>query len=98
VQLHHVVAAGTVLATGIMGCWALNVLGLTGDFVLVWRKGAIVMLALFLLLTSVVSCWLLFRVLVWKPAFEYLRPLCSVFFALSLWSVDHREYGSTAVR
>lgn len=70
----------------------MNVLGLTGDFVVAWNTGGIVMLALYLLLTSIVSCWLLFRVLVWKPAYEYLRPLCSVFFALSLWSVDYREY------
>lgn len=76
------------MATGILGCWAINTLGLTGDFVLVWKTQGIILLALYLLATSIVSCWLLFRVLVWKPSYEYLRPLCSVFFALSLWSVD----------
>lgn len=87
-QLHHIVLAGAILATGILGCWAVNMLGLTGDFVLVWKTQGIVLLAVYLLATSIVSCWLLFRVLVWKPSYEYLRPLCSVFLALSLWSVD----------
>lgn len=54
----------------------------------VWRTSGIVMLAFYLLVTSIVSCWLLFRVLVWKPSYEYLRPLCSVVFAISVWSVD----------
>ncbi|CAM9567246.1 unnamed protein product [Ectocarpus sp. 12 AP-2014] len=87
-QLQHIVAAGTILAMGILGCWALNVLGLTGEFMVVWRTSGIVMLAFYLLVTSIVSCWLLFRVLVWKPSYEYLRPLCSVVFAISVWSVD----------
>lgn len=84
-------AAGTILATGIMGCWALNVLGLTGDFAVVLRTSGVVYLAVYVLGTSIVSSWLLFRVLVWKPSHEYLRPLCSAFFALSLWSADYSE-------
>lgn len=91
-QLHHVVGAGATLATGIMGVWALNVLGLTGEFVVVLSTPGVVYLAAYVLVTSIVSCWLLFRVLVWKPSYEYLRPLCSAFFALSLWSVDYSEY------
>ncbi|CAN0079485.1 unnamed protein product, partial [Scytosiphon promiscuus] len=87
-KLHHVALAGTMLAMGTLGCWAVNMLGLTGDFVLVWKTQGIVLLAVYLLAMSIVSCWLLFRVLVWKPSYEYLRPLCSVFLALSLWSVD----------
>eukprot|EP00903_Cladosiphon_okamuranus_P010542 g9972.t1 len=88
-KMQHVVAAGTILATGIMGCWALNVLGLTGEFKLVLSTSGIVFLGAYVLVTSITSCWLLFRVLVWKPSLEYLRPLCSAFFALSLWSVDY---------
>ncbi|CAB1120616.1 unnamed protein product [Ectocarpus sp. CCAP 1310/34] len=84
-QLQHIVAAGTILAMGILGCWALNVLGLTGEFMVVWRTSGIVVLAFYLLTTSIVSCWLLFRVLVWKPSYECLRPLCSVIFAISVW-------------
>lgn len=80
-----------------MGCWALNVLGLTGDFVVVLSTSGIVYLAVYVLATSIVSCWLLFRVLVWKPSYEYLRPLCSTFFALSLWSVDYSEYGTVKI-
>ncbi|CBN75796.1 hypothetical protein Esi_0181_0025 [Ectocarpus siliculosus] len=93
-QLQHIVAAGTILAMGILGCWALNVLGLTGEFMVVWRTSGIVVLAFYLLVTSIVSCWLLFRVLVWKPSYEYLRPLCSVVFAISLWSADLLQRGS----
>lgn len=91
-QLHHVVAAGAILGTGIMGTWALNVQGLTGDFVVTLSTSGIAYLAVYVLATSVVSCWLLFRVLVWKPSTEYLRPLCSAFFAISLWSVDYSEF------
>lgn len=87
-------AAGIILATGIMGCWALNVLGLTGEFVVVLSTSGVVYLAVHVLVTSIVSCWLLFRVLVWKPSYEYLRPLCSALFALSLWSVDYGECGN----
>ncbi|CAM9981754.1 unnamed protein product, partial [Pylaiella littoralis] len=92
-KLHHIIAAGTVLATGVMGCWILNVLSLTGGFVLVWRTSGIMFLAFFTLLVSIVSCWLLFRVLVWKPSYEYLRAVGSGFFAISIWSVDH--FGKT---
>lgn len=91
-KMHHVVASGIILATGIMGCCALNVLGLTGEFTVVLSTSGIVSLGAYVLVTSIVSCWLLFRVLVWKPSLEYLRPLCSAFIAFCLWSVDYSEY------
>eukprot|EP00752_Nemacystus_decipiens_P008609 g7688.t1 len=88
-KLHHVVAAGVILTTGIMGVWSLNVMGLTGEFVVILSTPGMACLATYALVTSILSSWLLFRVLVWKPSLEYLRPLCSAFFALSLWSVDY---------
>lgn len=92
IKLAHVVCAGVLLAIGIMSTWVLHVLGLTGDFVVVWRVWPIFGLALFTLVASILSCWLLFRMLVWKPSHEPLRPLCSLVFALALWWIDHCTY------
>lgn len=89
--MQHVVAAGTILTAGVMGSWGLHVMGLTGEFKVVLSSSGVVYMAVYVLVASIVSCWLLFRVLVWKPSYEYLRPLCSSFFALSLWSTYYGE-------
>lgn len=91
-QPFHVLAAGALLAVGIMVSWVFNVLAIAGDFVVVWRVWVVVLLGIVDLLMSILSCWVLFRVLVWKASEEQLRLLCALLLATTVWIVDFREY------
>lgn len=86
------ITAGAVLAIGLMGSWLLNSLAKSGRFILAWDPLNTVLLGLFALACGIMSSWLLFRVLVWKSAAELLRPLCSIFLAISMWAVDFGEF------
>lgn len=80
-----------MLAIGMLGSWVMNVLAMRGDFYVVWLPGPLALLVLGTLASSIMCCWLLFRILVWKPSDMLLRPLCSIVVALCSWAMDFCE-------
>lgn len=91
-QLEHILGAGIILGTGIFCCWCISVAGLEGDFIVVWKPWPVVSLAMYQLMLGVTSSWMMFRLLVWKPANEMYRMMCALFMALASWSIDYCEY------
>ncbi|CAM9868223.1 unnamed protein product [Laminaria digitata] len=90
-KLEHIVVAGVIMAAGAILTWALHIVALSGEFVVVWKAWPITFLVASMLVFSVTATWLLFRVLVWKPAHEQLRPMCAAFMGCFVWTTTFRE-------